>query len=1182
MSFDQSRSPSNPWRSWRDFFGVVMQQGRVQLDSDWNEWLAELTRRLQAGTLDLIGVSGVPSTTPYGFKIKAYSGPPHQITIGAGRIYVDGLLAENHGPKGSSQWDPSLGEWSGAPQPPGSTTVDLDFTQQPYPPGAALLTGNGPFLVYLDVWQREVTYLECPDLIETAVGVDTTGRLQTVWQVKFLDVSNVVVNNAKVNVACSTPDATVMNYDSIIQPSQSQLTTSPASPGSSGPCSLTSGTGYTGLENQLYRVEIHHGGVALNGSPTPGIPLPGGTATFKWSRENASVATAVTSIGSATSLAGNPSSQLTVQSLGRDQVLGFHAGDWIEITSDSLELNFQPGELHQIDSIAAKTITLDSALNTTNFPLGPTTGNTRIRRWDQSGTVYLADGATVWTDLNAPITGGTGTIPAGESTGGAGIPIPSTGVSLLLEDGIAVTFGPFQNSFASGECWNFTARAADGSFENLTLARPAGIQHHYCRLGIVDFSASPNPNVTDCRRVFPSLANPCLHVMQVQVGIAPLMNGSTLSIQDLLKPAGITVSFDGPLDASIIPPTGSGSPLCSVTVDLPAANATAGGFSSLILGATVKIGSSPNTISWTTTATSAAQSALVSLFPATTPFVARLNLKGNLIWAEGQPRVYLNGAGDGRPSADFQQWFWLTSQPPTTLSATSLSFSTPQIVGTTATQTVTLTNNTSGTITINSITFSGPNASDFTETNTGTSVTSPGICTITVTFKPSAVGARTAQMSIADSVDSAAQTITLSGTAVQPALSPSTAGPIAFPSTVVGATSAAQTLTLTNTGTSQLTITGVSASPEFSETTTGLSAGSSGALQPGQACTVQLQFIPTAPGGVTGNVTIVHNAPNSPLVITLTGTAVAAVAGIGASPATLAFGSVSLGAAPTLPVAITSTGNAALQISGVTVGGAGFSLAGNACTTVQPGAQCAISVKFAPTGTASFSGILAITHNSPNSPNPLNIALSGTGVGTPAVSASTTKLLFGAVEVGSSSGPVSVTLTSTGTAPLTITGVSIASGTQFKVGTNTCSGANLQPGSTCSVSVTFTPAAVQSYSTTLLITTNATVVSIALSGSGFKKTKEGKDGKDSAISGGIIAHLPVVEQVVRAAQFRPGLLPPADVPTEAAGQAATGAAFIRPEERPAVSAQPSSEPEGQPADAEKPAEEQPGEGPKEE
>ena len=143
MSFDNSRFPFNPWN---DYLGVVMQQGRVQLDSDWNEWQAEFARRIQAGSLDIIGRSGVPSTTPFAFQVSQpsqdSSGTWH-VTIGVGRIYVDGLLAQNHGSTGLVQWDSALAEWVGAPQTP------TDYTSQPYlPEPVALPTPpTGPTLI---------------------------------------------------------------------------------------------------------------------------------------------------------------------------------------------------------------------------------------------------------------------------------------------------------------------------------------------------------------------------------------------------------------------------------------------------------------------------------------------------------------------------------------------------------------------------------------------------------------------------------------------------------------------------------------------------------------------------------------------------------------------------------------------------------------------------------------------------------------------------------------------------------------------------------------------------------------------------------------------------------------------------------------------------------------------------
>src|SRR6201996_8301736 len=470
MSFDNSRFTFDPWKNYS---GVVMEQGRVQLDSDWNEWLAELNRRLQAGTLDMLGSAVYPATTPYAFQITATtsSSGTSQLTIGPGRMYVDGLLAENHGDPAAAVWDPALAELSGSPQPPPATEVGaIDYTKQPYLPDATIPAG-GPFLAYLDVWERPVTYIEDPNLIDKAVGVDTTGRLQTVWQVKLMPVPQ------GSSWTCTTP---------VPWPrSAGLLTTGTVPSAASGPCCLSDGSGYTGMENQFYRVEIHQ----------PGTATPGG-ATFNWSRDDASVMSGVTAIASVTNSAGNPASQLTVVSLGRDQVLGFAPGNWIEVLDDTLELNGQPGAMAQIDTVdfSARTLTLTTTL-TVSFPLvagGNQTdpaSHVRIRRWDQAGKIYESDGTTVWADLGAA--GSTGDIP-----------VPPAGTTLILENGVTISFdeSPAGGSFQTGDFWTFAARTADGSVETLTKAPPQGIHHHYARLSIVDLSV---PSATDCRAKWP-------------------------------------------------------------------------------------------------------------------------------------------------------------------------------------------------------------------------------------------------------------------------------------------------------------------------------------------------------------------------------------------------------------------------------------------------------------------------------------------------------------------------------------------------------------------------------------------------------------------------------------------------------------------------------------------------------
>jgi len=205
MSSDISRQRFNPRNN---FNSVLMQQGRVQLDADWNEWNEMLDRRWRSETIDIIGRGVVPLETPNGFEIQVSGGT---LTIGRGRIYVDGLQAENHG-GGTAEFDPVLGEERG---------VDpIPYDEQPYFPNATPLPETGgPHLVYLDVWERELTAIEEPALREVALGgPDTTTRLQTAWQVRVLP-------NPGSGTTCATPDEQMEGWADIIRPSGARLTT---------------------------------------------------------------------------------------------------------------------------------------------------------------------------------------------------------------------------------------------------------------------------------------------------------------------------------------------------------------------------------------------------------------------------------------------------------------------------------------------------------------------------------------------------------------------------------------------------------------------------------------------------------------------------------------------------------------------------------------------------------------------------------------------------------------------------------------------------------------------------------------------------------------------------------------------------------------------------------------------
>lgn len=468
MSGDHSRIVFDPAH---DYDGVLLQQGRPLLDSDWNDQVAQSNRQLQATRFDTFGGKAVvPIATPDGFKLAAGGG---QFTIGRGRVYVDGLLAENHclpTPTWSSPvaWDAALAELYG--------TQPIPYDRQPWLPNApALPTAGGPYVAYIDVWQREVTQFQAPELVDKAVGVDSTTRLQTAWQVRLLP------NDQGMALECGTDPDSLPGWGALVAPSAGRLTNGTAVYGTADPCLVPPTGGYTGLENQLYRVEIHQGGAP-------------GTATFKWSRDNASVETRVSRFVD--------DHTLVVESIGKDGVLRFNDGDWIELLDDWVELNDQvvkgqPGELHRIVlgggvDDATRTITLATPVTAGRFNADPAANrHTRIRRWDQGGQVLRTDTSppSAWVDLDAAA-----------STGE--VPVPASGsVTLALESGIVVSFdlAAAGGSFRSGDWWVFAARTSDASIEPLAEAPPRGIHHHYARLGLYTPGAQP----TDCRQFWP-------------------------------------------------------------------------------------------------------------------------------------------------------------------------------------------------------------------------------------------------------------------------------------------------------------------------------------------------------------------------------------------------------------------------------------------------------------------------------------------------------------------------------------------------------------------------------------------------------------------------------------------------------------------------------------------------------
>jgi hypothetical protein len=425
MSFDRKKH----------YLRVLEQQGRVQLDADWNEQGAILLHYLQTLTRDLIGAHAGPGDDDFRIKIVPSGGGDSisDLEIGFGRYYVEGLLCENE----------ALDEC-------GRPAVTVSYYNQPHfyrdrEKDDQRIPTDLPFLVYLDVWERHITSLQDEDLREVALlGPDTATRSQVVWQVK-----TEVLEGGENTCAALPWDALVEKWQA---PNRGCMRAR-AKPGASSTdaCILPPESRYRGFENQLYRVEIHE----VNRD---------GRASFKWSRNNGSVVFPVE---------GEVSGKvITLASLGRDGGYSLEKGDWVEIVDDHYEEEGRTEPLLKVTYVdrASRQVTLEGSLP-------PGVGESAelhplLRRWDQqaSGQTQL------------------------DSSGAISL---EEGRWIDLENQVQVFFEPGGN-YRAGDYWLIPARVATGDViwpkeagvdaqgnRIPALKPPEGIRHYYAPLAIV-------------------------------------------------------------------------------------------------------------------------------------------------------------------------------------------------------------------------------------------------------------------------------------------------------------------------------------------------------------------------------------------------------------------------------------------------------------------------------------------------------------------------------------------------------------------------------------------------------------------------------------------------------------------------------------------------------------------------
>jgi hypothetical protein len=471
----------------KHYLSVLLPQGRPLLDADWNEQAAILLHYLQTLAADLIGPFGGPAT---GFSVAAILDSNQSIadlSINEGHYYVDGILCENN------QWmdlDGALHNFTFFAQP--DYRIDSKYRKFP----------TGDLLVYLDVWERLITSYEDRGLREVALGgPDTSMRAKVVWQVR---ITEKMPDGGELDIPAIQPaDTTGQNgqaqkdwvtqkwgeFTNHWQPMERGLLKARAkidTAQNQDACAVPPGARYRGLENQLYRVEIHHGGTITD------------KPTFKWSRDNGSVIFPIRKLDGTVAY---------LDHLGRDDRQSLRIYDWVEVVDDAVALSYDltmadpsssRGILAQVVDIdpldltvtlrAPKGVNLPSYAE--NSPIHPL-----LRRWD-----YSHRESRDASDANIPQEADDGAL------------LVDQGDWLLLEDGIQIRFFEPQNTngqaatqhYRSGDYWIIPARTATGDVEwpkeldpngevvldangnpKPRAIRPHGILHHYAPLAVV-------------------------------------------------------------------------------------------------------------------------------------------------------------------------------------------------------------------------------------------------------------------------------------------------------------------------------------------------------------------------------------------------------------------------------------------------------------------------------------------------------------------------------------------------------------------------------------------------------------------------------------------------------------------------------------------------------------------------
>jgi len=297
-------------------------------------------------------------------------------------------------------------------------------------------------------------------------------------------------------------------------------------------------------------------------------------------------------------------------------------------------------------------------------------------------------------------------------------------------------------------------------------------------------------------------------------------------------------------------------------------------------------------------------------------------------------------------------------------SATTVEFSPQQLNTSAPSQVVTMRNLSFTAIGIQGVSL----PAGFSQSNDcGGSLAGGGTCRFTIGFQPSIAGWSGGMLMIQTSAPGGVSGPFLAGFGSASSIVLSSAG-VDFGPQYAGAAGLVRPVFVTNVSASPITISGVSATGEFSQTNT-----CSGPIAPQAGCRVAVSFVATGNGSRTGTLTVSHSGAGGARSASLSGLSMIH-SELSVLPLELDFYTAFYGTtAGPQTVTLTNTGSAALSLVSYVPSSADFAQTNNCPASLSAGASCDVSITFTPSAVGDRSGTLSINHSGQGSPQVISI-----------------------------------------------------------------------------------------------------------------------------------------------------------------------------------------------------------------